>query len=121
MASVRISELCAEIDAKVHVLGDMDREVERAAVGDLLSFVMGSDAEGAAWITVQTHLIVAAVAVLKGIPIKIIASGRAPGRNISSPVFKETRSTVGLTLRILSTATWYRFATLSILSPFLKE
>jgi aspartate-semialdehyde dehydrogenase len=60
----------------------MDREVERAAVGDLLSFVMGSDADGAAWITVQTHLNVAAVAVLKDIPIIIIASGREPAADL---------------------------------------
>jgi hypothetical protein len=83
LASVRISELCAEIDATVHVEGNMTREVERAAVGDLLSFVMGSDAEGAAWITVQTHLNVAAVAVLKDIPIIIIASGREPAADLA--------------------------------------
>jgi hypothetical protein len=82
LASVRISEICSEIGAEVHVEGDMAREVERATVGDLLSFVMGSDADGAAWITVQTHLNVAAVAVLKDIPIIIIASGREPAADL---------------------------------------
>ncbi|MDR1020338.1 MAG: serine kinase [Synergistaceae bacterium] len=83
MASVRISEICAEIGARVYSEGDMARAVERAAVGDLLSFVMGSDADGAAWITVQTHLNVAAVAVLKDIPVIIIASGREPAADLT--------------------------------------
>jgi hypothetical protein len=83
LASIRLEALCAAIEAKIHVQGDMSREVERAAVGDLLSFVMGSDAEGAAWITVQTHLNVAAVAVLKDIPIIIIASGREPAADLA--------------------------------------
>ena len=83
MASVRLKTLCAEIDAKIHVQGDMSHEASKAAVGDLLSFVMGSDAEGAAWITVQTHLNVAAVAVLKDIPIIIIASGREPADDLA--------------------------------------
>jgi hypothetical protein len=82
LASVRIEELCAEIGAKVYVRGDMSLEVTKVAVGDLLSFVMGSGAEGAAWITVQTHLNVAAVAVLKDIPIIIIASGREPAADL---------------------------------------
>jgi hypothetical protein len=83
LASVRLEAICAEIGAKIHVRGDMSREVEKAAVGDLLSFVMGSGAEGAAWITVQTHLNVAAVAVLKDIPIIIIASGREPAEDLA--------------------------------------
>jgi hypothetical protein len=76
--SISIKELSLAISATVHVEGDASREVERAAVGDLLSFVIGSDSDGAAWITIQTHLNVAAVAVLKEIPVIIIASGREP-------------------------------------------
>ena len=37
---------------------------------------MGTAPEGAAWVTVQAHLNVAAVAVLKDLPLIIIASGR---------------------------------------------
>ncbi|MDR1516339.1 MAG: serine kinase [Synergistaceae bacterium] len=95
MASVRIDDLCAEIEAEVYVQGDMSREVARAAVGDLLSFVMGSGAEGAAWITVQTHLNVAAVAVLKDIPIIIIASGRVPANDLTERCRVEGISLVG--------------------------
>jgi hypothetical protein len=64
------------------VEGNSELSVRKAAVGDLLSFVMGSDADGAAWVTIQTHLNVAAVAVLKEIPIIIIASGREPSADL---------------------------------------
>jgi hypothetical protein len=77
-----IKEICDAIEATVHVPGDQDKIVTRAAVGDLLSFVMGSDSDGAAWITIQTHLNVAAVAVLKEIPIIIIAAGRSPASDL---------------------------------------
>lgn len=71
-----ISELCASFSADVQAEGKSDREITKATVGDLLSFVMGTASEGAAWVTIQTHLNVAAVAVLKELPMIIIASGR---------------------------------------------
>lgn len=73
---MKIGELCKAINAEVQVAGDVDREVTRVTAGDLLSFVMGTAAEGAAWITIQAHLNVAAVAVLKDLPVIIIAAGR---------------------------------------------
>lgn len=82
MAQVTIEKICEALDAKVHVKGDPAKTVERVAVGDLLSFVMGDDSDGAAWITIQTHLNVAAVAVLKDMPLVIIASGREPADDL---------------------------------------
>jgi len=84
MPGKTINEINAALGAKVHVLGDGDKVVERAAVGDLLSFVMGSDSDEAAWVTIQTHLNVAAVAVLKEIPIIIIAAGRQPAADLAA-------------------------------------
>ena len=78
MSEATIGEICEALGATVHVRGDFDRPVARATVGDLLSFVMGDDSDEAAWVTIQTHLNVAAVAVLKDIPLIIIAAGRAP-------------------------------------------
>jgi serine kinase of HPr protein (carbohydrate metabolism regulator) len=37
---------------------------------------MGTVSDGSAWVTIQAHLNVAAVAVLKDIPVIILASGR---------------------------------------------
>ncbi len=73
---MKIGELCKVLNADVQVVGNSEREVTRITAGDLLSFVMGTAPEGAAWVTIQAHLNVAAVAVLKDLPIIIIAAGR---------------------------------------------
>lgn len=77
-------ELCRELSAEIHVAGNSEREITGVTVGDLLSFVMGTASEGEAWITIQTHLNVAAVAVLKDLPMIIIASGRVPSPELVS-------------------------------------
>lgn len=82
MAAVTLETVCSALGAEVHVAGDAARTVEKVAVGDLLSFVMGSDSDGAAWVTIQSHLNVAAVAVLKDMPIILIASGRKPADDL---------------------------------------
>ncbi len=73
---MKIGDICKNLDADVHTPGDPERDVTQAAAGDLLSFIMGTTPEGSAWITIQAHLNVAAVAVLKDIPLIILASGR---------------------------------------------
>jgi hypothetical protein len=82
MLGKTIEEICEALNATVHVEGDKSKTVNRAAVGDLLSFVMGGDSDGAAWVTIQTHLNVAAVAVLKEMPMIIIAAGRLPASDL---------------------------------------
>ncbi len=73
---LKIKELCEKLGAHVQVPGDPEKEITEAAVGDLLSFVMGTVAGGSLWVTIQVHLNVAAVAVLKEIPMIILAAGR---------------------------------------------
>jgi serine kinase of HPr protein (carbohydrate metabolism regulator) len=53
--------------------GSLDREVEGAYCGDLLSWVMGNGEPNQAWITVQVHMNVIAVAVLREFSCVIIA------------------------------------------------
>lgn len=71
-----VGEICVALGGEVQCEGDNGREITGATAGDLLSFIMGTAPEGAAWVTVQAHLNVAAVAVLKDLPLIIIASGR---------------------------------------------
>ncbi|MDO5116044.1 MAG: serine kinase [Synergistaceae bacterium] len=71
-----ITEICKALGGEIQCPGIGGREITEAAAGDLLSFIMGTAREGAAWVTVQAHLNVAAVAVLKDLPLIIIASGR---------------------------------------------
>lgn len=71
-----VQEIIEHLGARVVSPGNMQRTLSRATVGDLLSFVMGNCPEEAAWITIQTHVNVAAVAVLKDVPLIVLASGR---------------------------------------------
>jgi hypothetical protein len=89
MPEKTLEEICSALKATIHVQGDLTRTTSRVAVGDLLSFVMGGDSDEAAWITIQTHLNVAAVAVLKEIPIIIIASGRVPAADLAARCTEE--------------------------------
>lgn len=73
---MKLSELCTALGGESFCAGNAEKEITEAIAGDLLSFIMGSAREGAAWVTIQAHLNVAAVAVLKDIPIIIIAAGR---------------------------------------------
>jgi len=51
----------------------LDKEVSGAYCGDLLSWVMGNGEPGQAWITVQVHMNVIAVAVLREFSCIVIA------------------------------------------------
>jgi hypothetical protein len=75
---LKISEVFRSLDLEIHVEGDLGRALSGGVVGDLLSFVMKVAGEGNIWITVQNHVNVAAVAVLKEIPFILLASGRVP-------------------------------------------
>ena len=55
-----------------------DRKVLSGCVCDLLSWVMAHAKQGAAWITVQTHVNVVAVAELLDLACVILPSGMAP-------------------------------------------
>ena len=62
---MKVSDLAALIDARSLTEGiSEDKEILCGYVCDLLSWVMAHGEEGMAWVTVQTHLNVIAVAAL---------------------------------------------------------
>jgi predicted transcriptional regulator len=62
------------------VAGDkgLDRRVEDGYCGDLLSEIMGNAPEGCAWLTIQGHQNIVAVAVLRHMAAIIVAGGQTP-------------------------------------------
>ena len=71
-----VSELCTLIEARNQTEAvSMDREVLCGYVCDLLSWVMAHGEEGMAWVTVQTHLNVIAVAALADMACVILPEG----------------------------------------------
>lgn len=61
---MKVNELIGLIDGKLLTCGGGENEITCAHTCDLLSWVMAKGQEGCAWVTVQTHLNVIAVASL---------------------------------------------------------
>lgn len=61
---MKIRKIIENTDWKIHG-NDVDKEVSGVFVSDLLSWVIGHGKENQAWVTMQTHLNVLAVAALK--------------------------------------------------------
>jgi hypothetical protein len=75
---MNIAEVCKALDLEVVHPGNGALEVEGVIVGDLLSHIMGEARENWIWVTIQVHMNVAAVAVLKELPLVVLSSGRVP-------------------------------------------
>lgn len=73
---MKISDVVEALELDILSPGDESRDVIDVISGDLMSFIIGKAVSDSIWITVQNHLNVAAVAVLKDIPLIIVASGR---------------------------------------------
>ncbi len=61
--------------------GGEDRQVSGAYVGDLLSDVIANSRAGQVWITMQVHVNIVAVAVLKELAAIVIVNGRTPAED----------------------------------------
>jgi serine kinase of HPr protein (carbohydrate metabolism regulator) len=60
---------------------NLDREVTGGYVGDLLSNVIANAQSGNVWITMQVHVNIVAVAVLKELAAIILVQGREPAED----------------------------------------
>ena len=73
---MKVSDLISLIEAKnLTPDASTDRDVTCGYVCDLLSWVMAHGEEGMAWVTVQTHLNVVAVAALSEMACVILPEG----------------------------------------------
>jgi predicted transcriptional regulator len=61
--------------------GGIEKEISNVYVCDLLSFVMSHVKSGSAWITIQTHVNVVAVALMTEISCIIICEGEKLDEN----------------------------------------
>jgi hypothetical protein len=73
---MKIKDIMPLIDAKaVTPEADLDKDVLCGYTCDLLSWVMAHGDEGMAWVTVQTHMNVVAVAVLADMACVVLPEG----------------------------------------------
>lgn len=86
---MKVKDLVPHLQCSVHAEGDPEAEVSSGITGDLLSHIMGTAPDGAVWVTIQTHVNVAAVAVLKEMPMIVLACGRTPAPDLVERCFQE--------------------------------
>ena len=67
----------------------LDRSVEGGYCGDLLSDVMANAPIGCAWLTIQVHQNIVAVAVLREMAAIILAGGNSPDEGTRSRADEE--------------------------------
>jgi len=72
-----VQDIAEALHGMVAAEGDRTRQVTSGYTCDLLSEVIAKAGPGAAWVTIQTHLNVVAVAAMVGISIVIICEGRS--------------------------------------------
>lgn len=70
-----VNDVCNLLGAQAAALADGQREVTGGMVCDLLSHVMAGGKEGMAWVTVQTHMNVVAVAALHDMACILLPAG----------------------------------------------
>ncbi len=74
-----VKDLAEKFDLKVAAgQSGLEREVMDGYCGDLLSEIMGNAPAGCAWMTVQGHQNIVAVAVLREMAAIVITGGQTP-------------------------------------------
>jgi hypothetical protein len=86
---MKLHEVINALNPDVICKGDGERNISGVIVGDLLSYIIGEAQEGEIWVTIQIHLNVSAVAVLKELPMIILASGRVPSEELADKCREE--------------------------------
>ena len=76
---MKLSEIASQLELEVLCgEGNLDCEVTRGYVSDMLSDVMGNAQEGGLWITIQKHQNIVAVAVMKSLAGIVLVKDRRP-------------------------------------------
>lgn len=80
---MKLSEIIKKTDLEVLTSKqNLEVEVSLGYSSDLLSDVIGNTNENDIWLTIQSHINVVAVAVMKGLAAIILVSGRDADKNM---------------------------------------
>lgn len=87
---MKVQDLITRLGLTVHSGKEgLDREVTGGYTSDLLSDVMGHAKEGDAWVTLQTHKNIMAIASLKDLAAIIVVKGHVPEEDTTAKSEKE--------------------------------
>lgn len=84
-----LKEVIEKLNLEIINKGNLELEVSKGIVSDLLSYVMGYAKEGDLWITIQTHMNVIAVASLCKVSAVIISSNLEIGEDVINKAIEE--------------------------------
>ncbi|HNT92675.1 MAG: serine kinase [Bacteroidales bacterium] len=96
---MKVTDIVEKLNLKIFSGHDgLGREVTGGYASDLLSDVMGHATAGSAWITIQTHRNVVAIASLRDLSAVIITCGEKPGDDTVSQSNEESIPVLGTDL-----------------------
>ena len=72
-----VNDFIEKCDLKIHVEGELDREIKDCYIGDLLSWVMGRAPADSAWLTVMGNINSIAVATLADVSCIVLVESAA--------------------------------------------
>ncbi|MHB8105942.1 MAG: iron-sulfur binding hydrogenase [Candidatus Cryosericum sp.] len=84
-----VHDVIESLGADVAVEGDTTRQVTSGYTCDLLSEVIAKAISGSAWVTIQTHVNVIAVAAMVGISLVVVCEGRTCESGVIEHATKE--------------------------------
>lgn len=100
-----VADLAARLDGQVVTATTAaQREVRGGYASDLLSDVIANAREGDAWVTLQRHVNVVAVAQLKGLAAIVLVNGRQPDADTVARAIEERIPIVGTPLTAFDAA-----------------
>lgn len=86
---MKVNELTTLIDGTLMTTGGGENEIACGCTCDLLSWVMAKGENGCAWVTVQTHMNVIAVASLHDMACVICPEGMMPDETVIAKADEE--------------------------------
>lgn len=96
---MKVTDIVGKLGLKVFSGHEgLGREITGGYSSDLLSDVMGHAGAGAAWVTIQTHRNVMAIASLRDLSTVIITSGETPAEETMAQSNEEGIPVLGTTL-----------------------
>ena len=93
-----VKDIIEKMNLKVYSgENNLGNEIKGGYVSDLLSDVMGFSQEGHAWVTLQTHKNVIAIASLKELACVILVKGNEPDEDMLEQAKEEEIPVLGTT------------------------
>jgi serine kinase of HPr protein (carbohydrate metabolism regulator) len=93
---MKVIELVDKLQLKVFTgKAGLENEITGGYVSDLLSDVMGHAAEGNAWLTLQNHLNVVAIASLRDLACVILVKNIVPPADVIQKAIEEDVALLG--------------------------